>query len=206
MGVGLGWLSRPARGPRPAIENPVQQFLMTFRGSAEGLGEWAFYGAVLLIVLALIKYFPYRLFYRTHRLLAVAYLVLVFHSVVLMTFDYWMSPIGLAMALLMVAGSYSAVVVLLRRVGIGRQVRGNIVSLHYYPGVHTLETEIDVPHGWPGHKPGQFAFATSDRSEGAHPYTIASGWNDKERRITFVTRNWAITLTGCGKSSASGRP
>ncbi|WP_425287451.1 hypothetical protein [Paramesorhizobium deserti] len=45
-----------------------------------------------------------------------------------------------------------------------------------------------MPHGWPGHKPGQFAFATSDRSEGAHPYTIASGWNDEKPLITFVTK------------------
>jgi predicted ferric reductase len=54
--------------------------------------------------------------------------------------------------------------------------------------VKVLETEIEVPHGWPGHKPGQFAFATSDLSEGAHPYTIASGWNDKDPRITFITK------------------
>ena len=68
--MGLGWLERPARGPRPAIENPIEKFFMTLRDPAEGLGEWAFYAAVLLIVLALIKSFPYRLFFITHRLLA----------------------------------------------------------------------------------------------------------------------------------------
>ncbi|AZO00761.1 ferric reductase [Mesorhizobium sp. M9A.F.Ca.ET.002.03.1.2] len=186
--VGWGWLERPARGARPVPENPVEQFLSTLRGSAEGLGEWAFYAAVLLIALALIKYFPYRLFYKTHRLLAVAYLVLVFHSVVLTTFSYWTSPVGVGMALLLAAGTYAALVVLLRRVGATRQVQGKIASLQYYPGVRALETEIEVPHGWPGHKPGQFAFATSDTSEGAHPYTIASGWNEKDPRITFVTK------------------
>lgn len=54
--------------------------------------------------------------------------------------------------------------------------------------MRALETEIEVPQGWPGHRPGQFAFATSDASEGAHPYTIASGWNDKLRHITFITK------------------
>ncbi|ARQ01713.1 ferredoxin reductase family protein [Pseudorhodoplanes sinuspersici] len=186
--VGWGLLERPARGTRPPLENPIEQFFMTLRGSAEGLGEWAFYVTVLLIALALIKYLPYRLFYRTHLLLAIAYLVLVFHTVVLTNFGYWVSPIGWAMALLLAAGTYAAVVVLLGRVGAGRQVQGRITSLHYYPGVRALETEIEVPHGWPGHRPGQFAFATSDRSEGAHPYTIASAWNDKDRRITFVTK------------------
>ncbi|MGE3877159.1 MAG: ferric reductase-like transmembrane domain-containing protein [Parvibaculaceae bacterium] len=186
--VGLGWLTRPVRGERPPVENPVEQFLMSMRGTAEGLGEWAFYAVVLLIALALIKYFPYRFFYKTHRLLAVTYLVLAFHTVVLVKFAYWTSPIGVVMALLLAAGVYGAVIVLLGQVGAGRRVPGEIVSLQYYPGVRALETEIAVPHGWPGHKPGQFAFATSDSSEGAHPYTIASGWNDSERRITFVTK------------------
>jgi predicted ferric reductase len=186
--VGWGLLERPARGERLPLDNPIEQFLATLRGSAEGLGEWAFYATVLLIALALVSYFPYRLFYKTHRLLAVVYLVLVFHSVVLTTFGYWTSPIGVMMALLMIAGTYAAVIVLLRRVGAGRQVRGRIVSLQYYPGVKSLETEIEVPEGWPGHKPGQFAFATSDTAEGAHPYTIASAWDDKDRRISFVTK------------------
>lgn len=186
--VGWGWLERPVRGARPAIENPIAAFLSSLRGTAEGWGEWAFYAAVVLIVLALVKYFPYRLFYKTHRLLAVTYLVLVFHSVVLIRFSYWVQPVGWVMALLLALGTTAAVIVLLRRVGAGRQVQGRIASLHYYPGVRALETEIEVPHGWPGHKPGQFAFATSDTSEGAHPYTIASCWHDESRRITFITK------------------
>ncbi|MFD2029283.1 ferric reductase-like transmembrane domain-containing protein [Ancylobacter dichloromethanicus] len=60
--VGWGWLERPVRGERPPIENPVEAFFANLRGSAEGVGEWAFYAAVLLIALALIRYFPYRLF------------------------------------------------------------------------------------------------------------------------------------------------
>lgn len=186
--VGWGWLERPVRGERPAIANPVEALLRSLRGSAEGVGEWAFYATVLLIALALIRYFPYRFFYKTHRVLAVTYLVLVFHAVVLIEFSYWTSPIGVVMTLLLASGAYAAVVVLLRRIGADRQVQGKIVSLHYYPGVRTLETEIEVPHGWPGHNPGQFAFATSDGSEGPHPYTIASSWNESDRRITFVTK------------------
>ncbi|TXL72429.1 ferric reductase [Vineibacter terrae] len=186
--VGWGWLSRPARGPRPPLENPIEQAFANLRGTAEGIGEWAFYATVLLIALALIKHFPYRLFYKTHRLLAVAYLVLAFHAVVLIDFDDWASPVGAAMAVLLTSGSYAAVIVLLRRVGAGRQVEGRIAALKHYPGVHVLEAEIDVPGGWPGHRPGQFAFATSDISEGAHPYTIASAWHEKDRRITFIAK------------------
>ncbi|MBN9325139.1 MAG: hypothetical protein J0H24_25290, partial [Delftia acidovorans] len=55
-------------------------------------------------------------------------------------------------------------------------------------GVRVLEAEIDVPQGWLGHRPGQFAFATSDAREGAHPYTIASAWHENDRRITFIAK------------------
>ncbi len=186
--VGWGVLARPVRASRPIIDNPIEAFFAGLHGSAEGLGEWAFYGAVVLIALALVQWFPYRLFYKTHRLLALAYLVLVFHAVTLMKFSYWMSPLGWTMGALLACGTWAAVLALLRRIGIRRQVQGRITSLKYYPGVRAIETEIEVPYGWPGHRPGQFAFATSDISEGAHPYTIASGWNAAEPRITLITK------------------
>ena len=186
--VGFGWVSRPTRGAPPAIDNTIEAFFRSLRGSAEGLGEWAFYAAVILIALALIKLFPYRLFFKTHRILAVVYLILAYHSAALVRFDYWTSPVGWVLAVLLVGGAYAAVIVLLRRVGTARQVHGKIATLQYYAGVRTLETEVDVPRGWPGHKPGQFAFATSDATEGAHPYTIASDWREDVHRITFITK------------------
>jgi predicted ferric reductase len=183
-----GLLERPERGARPPIANPVEAAFASLRGAAEGLGEWAFYAAVLLIALALVTRFPYRLFFKTHRLLALVYLVLAFHTVVLIRFSYWTSPVTWLTVALLVAGIWAAGLVLMRRVGAGQKVDGTIVALHYYPGVKALETEIAVPQGWPGHKAGQFAFATSDAAEGAHPYTIASPWRDDDRRITFITK------------------
>ena len=161
---------------------------MSLRSPAEGLGEWAFYAAVLLIVVALVHLIPYRLFFKTHRLLAVAYLVLVFHAVVLTEFSYWTTPLGIVMAIMLAYGTVAAVVVLFRRVGAGRKADGTISRLHYYPELSVLEGEVDVPEGWPGHKPGQFAFVTSDSSEGAHPYTIASDWKPAEHRLTFIVK------------------
>lgn len=185
--VGWGWLERPVRGARTAIENPIAAWLSNQRGVAEGVGEWAFYAAVALITAALIQRFPYRLFYKTHRLLAVAYLALVFHAIVLMNFSYWASPVGWLTAVLLAGGTWAALVVLARRVGVSRQVQGTIMSMRYFADVKALEIETEV-HDWPGHKPGQFAFATSDASEGAHPYTIASSWRQESPRIAFVIK------------------
>lgn len=186
--VGLGWLERPMRGPQGGPENLVAQTLRSLREPAESLGEWAFYAAVLLIAVALIQSVPYRLFYKTHRVLAAVYLVLVFHTVVLMRFASWASPLGPVMAVLLAYGTYAAIVVLLRRVGAARRVTGRVAALYEYPGVHVIEAAIDLPRGWPGHKAGQFAFATADAAEGPHPFTIASAWSETDRRITFIAK------------------
>ena len=185
--VDWGWLQRPQRGPRAEFTG-LGGLLRGWRPAAEGLGEWAFYAAVVLIVLALIHRFPYRLFAKTHKLLAVAYLVLAFHSLVLMRFQYWTQPIGWVMALLVAAGTVSAVLVLAGRVGAARTAGATIEAMQPYPALNVLETTLKMDQRWRGHRPGQFAFVTSSRAEGAHPYTIASAWHPEERRITFITK------------------
>lgn len=187
--VGWGWLTRPVRGSGPGqILGPAEGWLRTQRGLAENLGEWAFYGAVVLIVLALWKRFPYHLFVKTHRWIAAVYLVLAYHTLVLVKFDYWSQPIGWALALLVLAGIFSALIALLRRIGADRKVGGVIESLIYYPELRVLETAIRVQDGWAGHRAGQFAFVTSRKEEGAHPFSIASAWSPRERRIVFITK------------------
>ena len=186
--VGWGWLVRPPRGPRSdELLGPVEQLLRNQRGLAESVGEWAFYAAVALIALALIKRFPYRHFVKLHHWLSVVYLVLVFHSVVLMKFSYWTSPIGIVMALLMAGGTVAALMALSGRIGARHQAQGQIEALTYYPELRVLETAIQLQPGWGGHAAGQFAFVTSDRREGAHPYTIASAWKG-DGRIVFITK------------------
>lgn len=188
--VGWGWLERPVRGPRPARSGlgALEGWLSGQRHLAESVGEWAFYAALVLLVLALLKWFPYHLFRKTHKWLAVAYLVLVFHSLVLTKFAYWSQPVGWVLAILLLGGSFAALSVLLGRVGSGRKVKGRVESLSYYPELRVLETQISLSEGWPGHTAGQFAFATSNPQEGPHPYTIASAWNPADRRITFITK------------------
>ena len=169
--VGWGWLTRPARGPRPPAPDPstVEGWLNTQRKLAESLGEWAFYAAALLILLALIKRFPYHLFTKTHRWIAVVYLLLAYHAVVLTRFDYWLQPVGWLLGALLAGGSVAALWSLFGRIGAGRKVAGQIESLQYYPGLDVLESRIALQPGWPGPAAGQFAFVTSGRREGGRP-------------------------------------
>ena len=184
--VGWGWLEKPKRGPRAEETVEIFRFLREQRDLAESIGEWAFYAAVVLIAIALIKRFPYRHFFQTHRLMAVVYLLLVFHSVVLMNFGYWSQPVGPLMALLMAGGSGAAVVSLLRKVGARRRALGTITELVHHPDNRVLKVAIKLQDHWPGHDAGQFAFVTFDPDEGAHPFTISSAWQGDGRMFFLI--------------------
>ncbi|MCG9730823.1 ferric reductase-like transmembrane domain-containing protein [Shewanella sp. Isolate13] len=187
--VGWGWLIRPEKKAQDLEALPqLQQWLLDQRGLAESIGEWAFYLAMLLIILALLKSFPYHLFLKTHKLLAIVYLLLAYHSAVLIKYDYWSQPIGWLMMLLLIVGTLSSLIVLTGQVGRNRKVQGEITSLTSYPGVRVIASTIKLSPGWSGHRPGQFAFVSSKKSEGAHPYTIASAWNEQESCVTFVVK------------------
>lgn len=189
--VTLGLMARPERhgpGGAPADLGTVQTFLNSQHGTAEMLGEWAFYGAVALMAAALIKRLPYRLFAATHTLVAIAYLGLVFHAVVLMDVDAWTQPIGLITGVLMAGGVGAAVLALTRQIGRRRKVAGRVAALRQFPSMKVTETEIAVGDAWPGHDAGQFAFVTFDPKEGAHPFTIASAWTPGATAITVISK------------------
>jgi predicted ferric reductase len=186
--VQWGWLHRPGHRPSHHALSSTEQWLASQRGMAETLGDWAFYGLVILIAVALIRLIPYHFFQKTHWLIAIAYLLLVYHSVILTKFAYWSQPVGWAMAILMGAGTFSALLVLTGRVGIRRKVPGTIKSLAYYPSLRVLEVSVELGKAWKGHIAGQFAFVTSFKTEGAHPYTMASDWNPTEPCVTFIVK------------------
>ena len=172
---------------RGQVHEGIFALLQRFRGIAETIGEWAFYAAVILIVLALVKRFPYRWFFRTHRWLALICTALVVHAVVLTPPDYWTSPLGLVLAVLMAAGSLAACISLLRRIGRKHKVVGRIESLTHHRDNRVLRVDIKLDGAWPGHKAGQFAFVTFDDKEGPHPSAsprpgaTTAGWPSPSR-------------------------
>ncbi len=174
--VNWGWLMRTARrggGGETGLFDPL-------RPAATELGEIALYIFILLMVVAMVRRIPYHWFHRAHRLMAPVYLVLVFHSVVLMG-DYWPTPAGPVLALLMAGGSVAAAVSLVRRIGQSRKATGTVESVQVAPDRSGLEVVADLESYWRGHITGQFAFLDFEDEEGAHPFTISSVWRDNGR-------------------------
>ena len=129
--VAAGIMSAPARAPNGNRGVAGPTLLRTLQGPARGAGQFCFWAALILIVLALVKWFPYRQFVRTHRFLAIVYLGLVFHSVVLLKTSYWTYVIGWAIAALMAAGCVAALYILFKRVGRTRQAVGAIEAVFF---------------------------------------------------------------------------
>lgn len=183
--VSLGMMAPPARAGarRPP---PGGGLMHALQGPARGVGQWCFWAAVVLIVLALLKWFPYRYFLKTHRLLAIVFLVLVFHSVVLLKTAYWKQPIAYAIAGLMAAGAAAALYILIRKVGRTRQAVGEIEGMTPHQDGRVLGVSICLKDRWPGHEPGQFAFVSFEEDEEPHPFTISSTWKGDGRLVFLI--------------------
>jgi len=172
------------RGGR--IKEGTSAFAEPIRDLGEELGEWAIYVLLGLLALTLWKRFSYRLWRPLHRAMPVLYLVLVFHSVVLAPADYWSQPVGLLLALLLAGGSIASVLSLRGLIGRKRRASGSVVAVHN-PGNDIIEVSCRLDGKWRGHYPGQFAFVTFDKAEGAHPFTIASA-DRGDRTVTFAIK------------------
>lgn len=98
-------------------------FLEAMRDAAEGLGEFAIHALLAMLVLALWKRFPFRIWRYLHKMMPVLYLVLAFHAALLAPLDYWTQPVGLMLAMLIAAGAVAGVLAL---IGHGRRVGGAV--------------------------------------------------------------------------------
>lgn len=185
--VAIGAMAAPARSPNGSRGAPGPALLRALQGPARGVGQWCFWAALVLIALALVKWFPYRQFIRTHRFLAIVYLGLVFHSAVLLKTSYWTYVIGWAMAALMAAGCAAAVYILFKRVGRTRRAVGSIEAVTEHQEGRIVAVRVCLKDRWPGHEAGQFAFVRFAEDEEPHPFTISSSWND-DGLLTFVIK------------------
>lgn len=157
---------RGAKGER------VETFLEVFRSAAKDVGEWSVWILGIMLVITLWQRFPYHIWRYTHKTLSVIYLVIVFHSIVLAPAGWWLEPAGVVLGLTAAVGVYAAIIALTGSIGRNRRYPGTVLSVKQH-AAETIEVTCQLPKQW-SHRPGQFAFLTFDRFEGAHPFTVNS--------------------------------
>lgn len=125
------------------------------------------------------KKIPYNIFHFIHRLFPVFYLATAFHifTVLFKTF-WWNSPAGILLVIVSIPGIYAAVLSLFNMIGYKNKRVAIITNIDYYPNdiiEITLHTDTPLLH-----TPGQFSFLTFQHDAEAHPFTIASYYQDKK--------------------------
>lgn len=179
----------------PEIEGGIRGASESLADQAEGLagtGEMMIY---ILVGLSLLRWFPYRIWRLTHKLLGIPFAFACYHFFTSekpyangSAWGWWFGSI-MAVGL----GTFLWRVVVRDMFQRGRRYR--IVATHRTDTTTTVELE---PLGRPlGHRAGQFAFVkvqAPGMSE-PHPFTIASSPNRKN--LTFVIRDlgdWSAKL------------
>jgi predicted ferric reductase len=174
------------------------------RDLGEAFGEWAIYALLAMLALTLWKRFPFHLWRQLHRAMPVLYLMLALHAAFLAPLDYWRQPAGALLALLLAAGTLASLHSLLGLVGRSRRVGATVEAVRRN-GADLTEVVCRLDQAWRGHRPGQFAFVTFDRREGAHPFTIA-GADRGDRRLTFAIKALGDYTAGLAARLRPGQP
>jgi predicted ferric reductase len=110
--------------------------------------------------------------------LAVIYLMLAFHTLILFGKIAWLTPIGILAGALLIIGIPAALLSLFQRIGASHRASGQISKILLHEDGKVTEVEVRLSTPWEGHRDGQFAFVTFDSREGHHPFTLSSSWKD----------------------------
>jgi predicted ferric reductase len=113
--------------------------------------------------------------------MALVFLVLCFHAVVLIPSSYWSAPIGWLLVALLGVAAIAAGLSIFGRIGNSQRFTGEVTDFHFHEGNSVLNVGVKLTTAWPGHAAGQFAFLKFADGEQAHPFTISSGWANTGR-------------------------
>ncbi len=158
---------------KPAV-NPdavgFEAFWAWLRGASNLAAEWATYLALALFVISFISRLRYNKWLTTHRLFSIVFLVVAVHAIRLMDPADYTTPFGLLNIAITIAGSWYALVLLVRGAGAQKTVRASISGVETRSGLTFItvkpERALEV-------KPGEFAFLRTAGHE-KHPFSVAA--------------------------------
>ena len=164
-----------ARHGRPPHGQGDLSFL---KPMAAHMGELAFYAMVILVIMALFRWVPYRIFRLMHKAFPVVFLFAAFHSVVLLPRSAYTQPLGWAVLLMAIWGSVAALLCLTGRIGRRKRHVSKVSDLQVF-GNGTIALEIVRPSGWEPFRSGQFALLDFGHGDGFHPFSVVEASTTK---------------------------
>lgn len=152
------------------------------------VAQLAFYGTIILVVVALFKKIPYRLFRKSHKVFPVLFLIAAYHGATAQLKERWLgTPASYLLLLMVAAGVVAALICLFQRIGSSRKVTATISQVEQYePGILDLRlTTTQKPFFY---RAGQYAFLRFPHDNEPHPFTIASSGDDP-RTLRFAIKS-----------------
>ncbi|HSH47811.1 MAG TPA: ferric reductase-like transmembrane domain-containing protein [Halomonas sp.] len=168
---------------RSLKEADFSGLLDSFQDGVEDLGEPGLYLLAFLVVITLIRWVPYYYWRYLHRVMPLIYLTLAAHAMLLAPLKWWQQPAGWLMALLVVGGVAASLQSLTGQIARSRRYKGLVQAVRQ-TSANITEVVCDMGRRWPGHRAGQFALVTFDRSEGAHPFSLSCA-DDDSGQLSF---------------------
>ncbi|SDH22537.1 Predicted ferric reductase [Vibrio xiamenensis] len=164
---------------------PLQAWVAALRPEALLAGEWSFYALIVLSVIALVSAIGYKPFKITHKLMALCFIAVAFHSILLIKRTYWSQPITYVVIALAIIGTLAALYSLFGRIGQRHTYLANVVDVDYHSINKTTRLTVKVTD-WPGHRSGQYAYLKCAHEQ-PHPFTITS-YDEHNQQLEFLIK------------------
>lgn len=183
--VRSGYLERPRHGKSSVDPDSFYAVIRPLRDSAEIMGEWTLYLFIGLTLLALLASVKYNVFKWSHKLMAIAFIIIGYHSLILLKHSYWDNLITPVTMIVVLAGIVGSVLSLAGLIGRKNKHSGSVTEVNHNQENNTTRITVHLPT-WRGHQAGQFAFIKIGDEE-PHPFTIASV-DSELRNISFLIK------------------
>lgn len=141
------------------------------------LAQVAFYGSIVLVVVALFRRIPYHLFRKSHKIFPLLFLLAAYHGATAQLKERWLgTPASYLLFLLIAIGVAAALIGLFQQIGACRTGTAAISQLtHHEQGILDLRLTTRKPFYY---QPGQYAFLRFAHDGEPHPFTMASSGDD----------------------------
>ena len=163
---------------------------------AQLIGEWGFYIALILVVIASFRFFSFKVFQLTHQIFPYLYLLLVIHMIAFYELSYWLSLPGALLATVVFIAVAGCLIALRSGNGINKRSTAlveEITPINSGVLVRLKPKDQEAERIMKTYKPGQFVFASFDDEERGHPFSIASCSNEDGKVALLIKESGDYT-------------